>query len=150
MTANKRLKRAVRRRAAKTGESYTAALQHFRAKSGGKQLISCTFCGKPQTEVKKIIAGPGVYICNVCVELCVDVIAQVDTAPSTAEPAVPQPSQPAPERMLEWLPAMAKTMRSVEGDVATRVAQLRVAGIGWDRIATALGIDEAAAIEQYG
>ena len=147
MTANKRFKRAVRQRAAKTGESYTAALQHFRAKPGGQRMISCTFCGKPKTEVKKIVAGPGVYICNVCVELCVDVIAQVDTPP---HPDVPRQSQPAPERMLEWLPAMAKTHRSIEADVAQRVADLRAAGIGWDRIAAALGVDEAEARERYG
>ena len=36
--------------------------------------IVCTFCGKKQNEVKRIIAGPGVNICNECVELCQDIL----------------------------------------------------------------------------
>ena len=59
-------------------------------------------------------------------------------------------SHPSPERMLEWLPSMAKTMRSVEGDVAQRVARLRDEGVGWDRIAAALGVDETHAMARYG
>ena len=36
--------------------------------------IKCSFCGKPQDEVNRIIAGPGVYICNECIELCQEII----------------------------------------------------------------------------
>lgn len=39
-----------------------------------KDLITCSFCGKSQNQVKKIIAGPGVYICNECVELSKEII----------------------------------------------------------------------------
>src|ERR1700749_2685775 len=38
--------------------------------------LSCSFCGKSQKEVKKLIAGPGVYICDECIELCNDIIAE--------------------------------------------------------------------------
>lgn len=38
-----------------------------------KQL-RCSFCGKPQSEVKRLVAGPGVYICDECVEMCMDII----------------------------------------------------------------------------
>ena len=38
------------------------------------ELLSCSFCNKNQDEVKKLIAGPGVYICNECVDLCVDIL----------------------------------------------------------------------------
>jgi len=38
--------------------------------------ISCSFCGKSQEEVKKLIAGPSVYICNECVDLCNDIIEE--------------------------------------------------------------------------
>ncbi|WP_295730047.1 ATP-dependent Clp protease ATP-binding subunit ClpX [uncultured Limosilactobacillus sp.] len=41
-----------------------------------EQNIHCSFCGKSQDEVKKIVAGPGVYICNECVELCSEIIKQ--------------------------------------------------------------------------
>ena len=36
--------------------------------------VRCSFCGKSQEEVKKIVAGPGVYICNECIDLCKDII----------------------------------------------------------------------------
>ena len=41
-----------------------------------EQNIHCSFCGKSQDEVKKIVAGPGVYICNECVDLCQEIIKQ--------------------------------------------------------------------------
>jgi len=36
--------------------------------------LNCSFCGKVQDDVKKLIAGPSVYICNECVDLCNDII----------------------------------------------------------------------------
>ena len=39
-----------------------------------ERLVKCSFCGKPQEVVKKIIAGPGVYICDECIALCQDII----------------------------------------------------------------------------
>jgi ATP-dependent Clp protease ATP-binding subunit ClpX len=45
------------------------------AKSGDKN-VRCSFCGKPQEAVKKIIAGPGVFICDECVALCLDIIEE--------------------------------------------------------------------------
>ena len=41
-----------------------------------KQLLHCSFCGKSQEEVKKLIAGPSVYVCDECVELCNDIIRE--------------------------------------------------------------------------
>ena len=38
--------------------------------------LSCSFCGKTQDDVKKLIAGPSVYICNECVDLCNDIIEE--------------------------------------------------------------------------
>lgn len=38
--------------------------------------LRCSFCGKSQTEVKKLIAGPGAYICNECIDLCNDIIVE--------------------------------------------------------------------------
>ena len=40
------------------------------------KLLYCSFCGKSQHEVRKLIAGPTVYICNECVEVCLDIIAE--------------------------------------------------------------------------
>jgi ATP-dependent Clp protease ATP-binding subunit ClpX len=42
----------------------------------GGELVKCSFCGKSQKQVKKLIAGPGVYICDECIELCNDIIEE--------------------------------------------------------------------------
>lgn len=44
----------------------------------GKNTLYCSFCGKSQHEVRKLIAGPNVFICNECVELCMDIIREED------------------------------------------------------------------------
>ena len=49
------------------------------AKSSGgesKNTLYCSFCGKSQHEVRKLIAGPTVFICDECVELCMDIIKE--------------------------------------------------------------------------
>ena len=43
-------------------------------KNEDNRIICCSFCGKAQDEVYRLIAGPGVYICNECVELCSDIL----------------------------------------------------------------------------
>jgi len=45
-------------------------------KTGGEKLLYCSFCGKSQHEVRKLIAGPSVFICDECIELCNDIIAE--------------------------------------------------------------------------
>src|SRR5437660_1460445 len=46
------------------------------AKFGDSDLLKCSFCGKSQKQVKKLIAGPGVYICDECIDLCNDIIEE--------------------------------------------------------------------------
>ena len=46
------------------------------AKFGDGELLKCSFCGKTQKQVKKLIAGPGVYICDECIDLCNEIIAE--------------------------------------------------------------------------
>ena len=52
------------------------------AKSDEKGTVKCSFCGKSQDEVHRVIAGPGVYICSECIELCREILEDdVDAAP---------------------------------------------------------------------
>ena len=55
--------------------------------------LLCSFCGKSQKEVKKLIAGPGVYICDECIELCNDIIAEEREREESTKPTlkVPKP-----------------------------------------------------------
>src|SRR6187401_3211685 len=52
-----------------------------RASEGNEQLL-CSFCGKSQRQVKKLIAGPGVYICDECIDLCNEIIDEELTTPA--------------------------------------------------------------------
>jgi ATP-dependent Clp protease ATP-binding subunit ClpX len=56
--------------------------------------LACSFCGKSQKEVKKLIAGPTVYICDECIELCNDIIAEEASRDSDApSSSVPKPRE---------------------------------------------------------
>ena len=65
--------------------------------SSSEKVLYCSFCGKSQHEVKKLIAGPSVFICDECIELCNDIIRdEVPTAeadPKAAKSELPIPSE---------------------------------------------------------
>lgn len=59
----------------------------------GDTVLHCSFCGKSQHEVRKLIAGPSVYVCNECVELCNDIIREeIQQEAATKEPVVKLPA----------------------------------------------------------
>ncbi|PCH98825.1 MAG: ATP-dependent Clp protease ATP-binding subunit ClpX [Alphaproteobacteria bacterium] len=60
-----------------------------------KNTLYCSFCGKSQHEVRKLIAGPNVFICNECVELCMDIIREEDKTQMAIsdDGKIPTPSQ---------------------------------------------------------
>ncbi|GAB3492573.1 ATP-dependent Clp protease ATP-binding subunit ClpX [Nocardiopsis coralliicola] len=65
----------------------------------GGDLLKCSFCGKSQKQVKKLIAGPGVYICDECIDLCNEIIEE-----ELAETAEPKwDSLPKPRELFEFL-----------------------------------------------
>ena len=49
-----------------------------------KNTLYCSFCGKSQHEVRKLIAGPTVFICDECVELCMDIIREETKPPGSS------------------------------------------------------------------
>ena len=52
---------------------------------GGSEQLLCSFCGKSQRQVKKLIAGPGVYICDECIDLCNEIIDEEFSPPATLD-----------------------------------------------------------------
>ena len=66
-------------------------------KKGGKddeKLLYCSFCGKSQDEVRKLIAGPSVYVCDECVELCNDIIKEeLEEGGEVSDGALPKPRE---------------------------------------------------------
>ena len=67
------------------------------AKNNGQPPIRCSFCGKRETQVSRLIAGPGVYICSDCVAACSDLLRdEIDTGvqtPQSAPDRLPSPME---------------------------------------------------------
>ena len=65
------------------------------ASKDSSQALKCSFCGKSQKQVIKLIAGPGVYICDECIELCVEIIEEekVEKLETTPEEYLPLPKE---------------------------------------------------------
>src|SRR5256885_9431842 len=60
----------------------------------GNGTLKCSFCGKSQNDVRKLIAGPTVYICDECIELCNDIIAEEWEEEKSREiRALPKPAE---------------------------------------------------------
>jgi ATP-dependent Clp protease ATP-binding subunit ClpX len=68
----------------------------------GPESLKCSFCGKSQRHVKKLIAGPGVYICDECIDLCNDIVDE-ELTEETARLTVPDGDLPTPREIYETL-----------------------------------------------
>ena len=110
-------------------------------------IASCSFCGKPNTEVERIVAGPGVYICNECVALSQQVMDATTTR------SVPQlaPWQQIDDvsAVLENLPRIARTGALVEETLTGWVRRARELGATWARIGDALGMTRQSAWARF-
>src|SRR5882724_13671572 len=68
-------------------------------KDSGDEVLRCSFCNKSQRDVKKLIAGPTVYICDECVDICLDIIAE----DRVLETTTPETKLPKPREIKEFL-----------------------------------------------
>ena len=62
-------------------------------KEAGDDALRCSFCNKSQREVKKLIAGPTVFICDECVDICLDIIAEDRLLEQQQETKLPKPAE---------------------------------------------------------
>ncbi len=62
-------------------------------KDSGDEVLRCSFCNKSQREVKKLIAGPTVFICDECVDICLDIIAEDRMLEQQQDTALPKPKE---------------------------------------------------------
>lgn len=115
--------------------------------------LCCSFCGTPEHQVNKIIAGPGVYICDACVDLCNSVLAEVPDAPAGRRPAparqIQDPAAMSDDELLERLPRLARTGAEAEASLRRLVRQARERGVTWARIGSALGMTRQSAWERF-
>ena len=104
------------------------------------EALSCSFCNKSQFDIIKLVAGPGVYICNECVALCNQIIAEeLDRRDGRTAQAVPSTESHDPPTIKAWeglsdedlLAEMVRAHaahQSVDRAVAHHVAALRARG----------------------
>ena len=62
-------------------------------KETGDEALRCSFCNKSQREVKKLIAGPTVFICDECVDICLDIIAEDRMLDQQHDASLPKPQE---------------------------------------------------------
>jgi hypothetical protein len=105
--------------------------------------LACSFCGKHKDKIEKLIAGPGVYICNECVGLCNEILDETRSAEFkdwTGEPD---------EELLDAMVQVHGRHEQVDRGVAGMVRMLRERGVSWARIGAALGMTRQSAWERF-
>ena len=109
-------------------------------------LAACSFCLKPNTEVRKLVAGPGVYICDGCVALCAQL---VDGPPNPAPQLAAWEHAASLDEVLESLPRIAAAGAQVERHLTGWVRRARELGGTWARIGETLGMTRQSAWERF-
>jgi ATP-dependent Clp protease ATP-binding subunit ClpX len=122
--------------------------------------VCCSFCTKDQTEVNKVVAGPGVFICDECVGLCNDIISEELARRTTDSPADADAAAGGPPTLTAWdglcdddlLAEMVRAHaahQNVDRAVGRYVSALRDRGLSWARIGEALGMTRQSAWERF-
>jgi len=109
----------------------------------GKVPLYCSFCRKDQDAVDKLIGGPGVYICNACVNLCNRILAGKPTPPFAGWKSLSN------DQLLSTLGPSATAVDTVRDVLQEHVDLLRTRGVSWFEIGKALGISRQAAWERF-
>ena len=105
--------------------------------------MCCSFCNKDKGVVTKLIAGPGVFICNECVHLCDLILAEEQVRDFGSWTERPD------DELLESLGKVQAVVSQVDAAVHDHVTILRDRGISWTRIGQALGVSKQAAWERF-
>lgn len=107
-----------------------------------KRRLRCSFCGKSEREVAKLLAGPKVHICDACVGVCNRIL---DAAPETFAGW----DTVTDEQLLAALKPAAASVDATRAVLQSQVETLRRRGITWEAIGAALGISRQAAWERF-
>jgi ClpX C4-type zinc finger len=113
-----------------------------------QSTVACSFCRKLPDAVAKMVAGPGVFICNECVGLCTELIATPSEQPAREQVASWEQKM-SDDDLLQHLPRVAAAAAQVEQQLAAWVRQARSRGITWTRIGESLGMTRQSAWERF-
>jgi ATP-dependent protease Clp ATPase subunit len=114
-----------------------------------KRVYRCSFCGKSQTEVKVLVSGPGVFICDECVGLCQAVIDKKPRATTQKNPSL-LPDNASTETLLKTLSGYNGAFASVDAAMQDVVDILREREVSWEKIGEALAVSRQAAWKRFG
>ena len=110
--------------------------------------IACSFCRKTPHAVAKLVAGPGVFICNECVSLCTELVA-TPSAGSPEEQVASWDRNLSDDELLQHLPRVSAAAAQVEQQLTEWVRKARGRGITWTRIGESLGMTRQSAWERF-
>src|ERR1700749_1119878 len=86
----------------------------------------CSFCGKSQHDVRKLIAGPAIFICDACVALCTKIVAETpDKDPAAPPSKLDWPSEMETDKLLALLKAQERTHEDVASRLQRSIELLR-------------------------
>jgi ClpX C4-type zinc finger protein len=111
-------------------------------------LLHCSFCGKSQNQVAKLIAGPTVFICNECVDVCNTVLAEPDAPPGEL-PKMENLEAMSNEKLLHQLKIQGAHFEFARGGMQQTVDMLRKREVSWATIGEALGVSRQAAWDRF-
>jgi hypothetical protein len=114
-----------------------------------KRAFHCSFCGKSQFDVAKLIAGPGVHICDACVDLCVPIMAAAPSEPMEPN-AIMTPERLSTDQLLRSLTTFNGASERVDAFMQDLADILREREISWAAIGEALGVSRQAAWKRFG
>ena len=107
----------------------------------------CSFCLRSATEVNKLISGPGIYICDECVEKCAGILTR--PAPEDGPLEVTVWEGLSEEDMLNKLPRISAVADQVEHSMNEWVAELRRRGVTWAKVGKALQMTRQSAWTRF-
>ncbi len=111
-------------------------------------VLTCSFCGKTQHEVQKLVSGPAVFICDACVGLCNKIIADAGPGPG-AVPPTDWLASLSTEKLLVLLKAQDANVESARTRLQASIDLLREREVSWAEIGDALGVSRQAAWERF-
>jgi hypothetical protein len=113
-----------------------------------KRVYRCSFCGKSQEEVRTLVAGPGVFICDECVHLCQTIVANKAVEGEGSGSLLPDNATT--EKLLQTLAGYNGAFVWVDAAMQDVVDILREREVSWAMIGQALAVSRQAAWKRFG
>ena len=110
-----------------------------------RRLWRCSFCGKGKDRVRKLVAGPGVFICDQCIQLCNEVLRSENQRDELSI----GPDSEVAEVLLDELRINAAGLKQSEDQLQRAINLLRKNQVAWSRIGEAIGTSRQAAWERF-